>query len=275
MVYFKMIKNRRMLKMRATERLEEIINILHKHGKIYVKELSHYFNVSEDLIRKDLRKLEERHLLERVHGGAELKHKKFDASNVKYRMQVNRPQKRIIAKKIITLLDNEDTLFLDTSTTCAIIAEEIAKIDIELTIFTNMLEIIKILEDNPRMTVIGVGGEYDASIGGFTGHYALSFIQQLTVDKAIVSCMSANISNNCLISSTLDIGHTKKAILQTGRIKILATETRKFCDTGVFRFYPISDLNYIATDATLEVEKEIPCSNMPYNYSKSCIGRFY
>ncbi|UEC20112.1 DeoR family transcriptional regulator [Clostridium septicum] len=41
----------------AEERLEEILKLINKEGRIFVKDLSQKFNVSEGMIRKDLQKL--------------------------------------------------------------------------------------------------------------------------------------------------------------------------------------------------------------------------
>ncbi|WP_259679112.1 DeoR family transcriptional regulator [Clostridium chauvoei] len=41
----------------AEERLEEILKLVNKEGKVFVKDLSIKFNVSEGMIRKDLQRL--------------------------------------------------------------------------------------------------------------------------------------------------------------------------------------------------------------------------
>lgn len=48
------------------ERLEEILRILKKDGKVLVKDLSVKFNVTEGMIRKDLQKLEQEGLLKEL-----------------------------------------------------------------------------------------------------------------------------------------------------------------------------------------------------------------
>ena len=57
----------------AQERRVEILDILMEKQKVRVKELSSHFNVSEVIIRKDLKLLEDEGKLERTHGGAILK----------------------------------------------------------------------------------------------------------------------------------------------------------------------------------------------------------
>jgi DeoR/GlpR family transcriptional regulator of sugar metabolism len=46
--------------MLAEERLEKMIDILYKDGKVVVKDLSKQFSISLDAIRKDLKVLEKK-----------------------------------------------------------------------------------------------------------------------------------------------------------------------------------------------------------------------
>ncbi len=52
------------------ERHKCILESLEQDGKIFVKDLSERFNVSESMIRKDLQALEKQNMLKRTYGGA-------------------------------------------------------------------------------------------------------------------------------------------------------------------------------------------------------------
>jgi DeoR/GlpR family transcriptional regulator of sugar metabolism len=52
--------------MRANERLNEIVKILNKQGRVHTKDLSLMFDVTEDLIRKDLKNVKPRNLMFRM-----------------------------------------------------------------------------------------------------------------------------------------------------------------------------------------------------------------
>ena len=52
------------------ERLEKILEILNEEKKVKVSELAEKFQVSEVIIRKDLKRLEMEGRLKRTHGGA-------------------------------------------------------------------------------------------------------------------------------------------------------------------------------------------------------------
>jgi len=242
--------------MRANERLDEIVKILNKQGRVHVKVLSEMFQVTEDLIRKDLKKLEEKDLIDRIYGGAERKKKKFDASNVNYRMNIHRDHKSIIAKKALSIIENGDSIFLDASSTCAVIAESLASCHMELTVITNMLEIVRILEVNNDIRCILVGGLYNRRIGGFVGVETIELINGYHVDKAFVSCMSVRLNDQQLYSSTKDIGYTKSAMLNQASIRVLVTESRKFDYHGTVKFYDIKDLDYMICERDILPKEE-------------------
>ncbi len=52
------------------ERLEKILEILENEKKVKVTDLAEKFNVSEVIIRKNLKRLEQEGKLKRTHGGA-------------------------------------------------------------------------------------------------------------------------------------------------------------------------------------------------------------
>ena len=80
------------------ERLEEILKILKRDGKVLVKDLSIKFNVTEGMIRKDLQKLEQEGLLKRTYGGAILERQTIHDDNIMPRLMKKLDEKDIKAK---------------------------------------------------------------------------------------------------------------------------------------------------------------------------------
>lgn len=127
----------------ASERLEEIVKILNREGKVVVKELSQLFNVTEDCIRKDLKNLENQKLIKRTYGGAVLLRSTAREEKIENRKERDLEAKRIIAEKAFGLIEENETIFLDISTINILLSEIIAKSSKRLTIITNMLDIVK------------------------------------------------------------------------------------------------------------------------------------
>lgn len=242
--------------MRAAERLEAIMFKLEKEGRVCVKSLAIEHRVTDDLIRKDLKKLEKQGLLDRVYGGAERKNKKFETSSIAYRMQSNESSKIEIAKLALTLISSGDHIFLDTSSTSAHIAQAIASSDLEVTVVTDMLYVMTCLSNCEKVTLIAIGGPYNPYTGGFQSQNGVGQIGQFRLDKAFVSCRAVDIMTGDLLEGFIDIGMTKQAILKTAKTKILATQSSKFSNSGVFKFFGLEGLDWIVTDKAFSNEQE-------------------
>jgi DeoR/GlpR family transcriptional regulator of sugar metabolism len=52
------------------ERRREILGILHRDGRVLVKDLARHFRISQITIRKDLEFLDGQGVIQRTHGGA-------------------------------------------------------------------------------------------------------------------------------------------------------------------------------------------------------------
>ena len=108
------------------ERQNAIEKCLREKGKVRVKELSEMFQVTEDCIRKDLKILENAGRLKRTYGGAILSQEYPLERNVVDRRMYNLDKKKVIAAKAFKLIKNNETIFLDVSTTNIELARLIA-----------------------------------------------------------------------------------------------------------------------------------------------------
>ena len=88
------------------ERLEKILEILNEEKKVKVSELAEKFQVSEVIIRKDLKRLEMEGRLKRTHGGAILLKELVHTVALEDRIINRTKQKEAIAEKIISNINN-------------------------------------------------------------------------------------------------------------------------------------------------------------------------
>lgn len=252
--------------MLAKERLDKIIKMLEEEGTVQVKFLAHFFNVTEDLIRKDLKKLEAMQLIDRIHGGAERKNKKFEVSSIQHRMALNDAGKMLIADKAYELLETGDHIFLDTSSTSAHIAGRLARGDKEVTVITDMLYVMQVLSAVPHVTLMAIGGVYNHYTGGFHSANSISQIKAFRLDKAFVSCRSIDLEAESAYEGFIDIGETKRAILDTAQYKVIATQTNKFDNRGVFQFYDLKEVDCIIGDMPITEAQSLKLKKLKIQY---------
>ena len=162
------------------ERHKYILDLLNENGKILVKDLSKEFNVSESMIRKDLKVLERKNLLRRTYGGAiSINDSGIKIKSFSNRIIENIDLKETVAKKAFEQLSDNDTIFLDSSTTSFMIAKLIVPNNMNVNVITNMFEISSLITTELATKFIFIGGDYDPYVVGTIGSHA---IEQITID---------------------------------------------------------------------------------------------
>ncbi|SHE31051.1 DeoR/GlpR family DNA-binding transcription regulator [Clostridium fallax] len=236
----------------AEERSQEILNILNKNGKVLVKDLSVKFKVSEGMIRKDLQKLEKHGKLKRTYGGAITNRQIAEKTTISNRKIKNLNKKETISKKALTLIENNDTIFLDISSINLILAKLISKSDKKITLITNMIEIATIFDDTSNVKIICIGGIYDKKLGGIIGSEAIDAILKYRVNKAFIGSCGVNLQDNSISNFDLEEGNTKKAIISSAKVSYLLMEKEKFYYDGIYKFSHLNDIDGIICDAMPE-----------------------
>ncbi|NLV75654.1 MAG: DeoR/GlpR transcriptional regulator [Tissierellia bacterium] len=234
----------------AEERLEKIIDILYKDGKVVVKDLSKQFGISQDAIRKDLKVLEKKGFIERTYGGAILKNQIPRLTRVEERLKEDVEEKRIIAEKILGLLKDGDTIFLDISSINIFLAEMLSQSRLNITVISNCINVIYILSkaQNRNITLIVPEGIYDRDAGGFTGSSTIESIKKFRAQKVFIGSCGVDIKDRKISTFNMEDGNTKKAIMDIGKEVFLVMENKKFFYDGIFRFADIEDIDTIITE---------------------------
>jgi DeoR/GlpR family transcriptional regulator of sugar metabolism len=230
------------------ERLNEIINILEQEGKVYVKELSERFNMSEPMIRKDLQRLEKEGKLKRTYGGAILERKKAESSNIESRLIKNKDIKSQIAEKAYEEINDGDMIFLDISSINYLLAKLISERNKKVSIVTNMVEITSLFSNNSNTEIICIGGMYNKELGGVIGSAAIENILKYRTDKAFIGSCGVNLYEENISNFNLEEGNTKKAIMKCSKRVYIVIENEKFNFDGSYNFAQITDINAIITD---------------------------
>jgi DeoR/GlpR family transcriptional regulator of sugar metabolism len=104
------------------ERLQIILSTIKKHGIVRTDELARSLGASENSIRRDLRQLEERQIVNRIHGGAVLADHSGDTIvPLSERSHIETEQKRSIASAAAELVMANSTIVLDAGSTTSLL----------------------------------------------------------------------------------------------------------------------------------------------------------
>lgn len=226
--------------MALNQRRMSILNLIREDGHAKVQKLSEIFDVSEVTIRQDLEALEKAGYVQREYGGAFLKEFDSFAKTGMLFNQTNMDAKREIAQKALKLIEEGDTIILDSGSTATELARLLVNFN-NLTVITNALNIAYILGSNPRINLIVSGGDFKAPTLSLTGELAANVFKsfhvktcflatagiskdlQLTYpslsDLVVKSAMIRSAENVYLIADSTKIGNTSFATL--GRMSLV------------------------------------------------------
>ena len=230
------------------ERQERILKLLREQGKVYVKELSKAFQVTEDCIRKDLKTLENGGHLKRTYGGAILSQEYPLERDVIDRRNYHLDKKKAIAKKAVGLIHSNETIFLDISTTNIQLAKLLAQSKMKIFVVTNMIDILQILAKNPLITAIGTGGMMYQTVNGFMGATAIEAIRQYSFERAFIGSCGIDMTDLSVTTLGPEDGLTKKAAIENSRHSYVMMEREKFYFNESYKFTHLDDVHGIITD---------------------------
>lgn len=223
--------------MLAIERKNAILETLQKEQRVLVAELSQEYGVTEETIRRDLDKLEKEGFVKKTYGGAVLNENTNIEMPLRIREKTNRKEKQTIAKLAAEMIEDGDSIILDSSSTSLMVAQEL-KDRKKLTVITNSLEVLIELSKSKGVKVISTGGVLKSSSLSLVGRNAEKTLQNFYVDKAIISCKGLDIRKGAT-DSTEAAAEIKQSMISCSKKLILVVDSTKF---GKISFAKILDL---------------------------------
>ena len=133
------------------ERLDEIVKLVSEFERIDVNTLSDRLKVSKVTIRKDLDKLETKGLLRREHGYAVLN----SGDDLNVRLSFHYDTKRRIAQEAAKIVQDNETIMIESGSTCALLAEEICRTKKNVKIITNSYFIADYIKQKDSQVTVG------------------------------------------------------------------------------------------------------------------------
>lgn len=232
--------------MLAIERKREILAILQKEKSVLVSELSQKYDVTEETIRRDLDKLEKEGYVKKTYGGAILKQKINEDIPFKVREKTNISQKQKIAKTVVSMIEDGESIMLDSSSTSFMIARSLKHFH-DLIVITNSVEILIELSRNKNIKVISTGGLLRESAFSLGGSDATHFLSKFNVDKTILSCKGINMQKGITESNEVE-AEMKSTMRECAKQTIWAIDSSKFDKISFITFNQFREGDIVVTE---------------------------
>jgi DeoR/GlpR family transcriptional regulator of sugar metabolism len=199
------------------EREEFIMRKLMIQSTVKVADLGRELGVSVDTVRRDLKSMEQKGLIQYVHGGACLPESQLPYQNFKGREIVNSGLKREAAKKAVRLIRPGDVIALNSGTTNTVLAQELPGLSQPMTVITNNLAAVNTLLNCENIHLIAIGGDLDPTEQSTYGSDCEQSFGAYRPDIAFLSINAVNCED----------GYTDFRFRETGIIRLLAKSAKR------------------------------------------------
>lgn len=232
----------------AEERKRIIMEILMEHQKISIPELCTKFSISPVTIRNDLNELQKSGLLKRIHGGAIL-NRQVAEENIVVNDVPNLKSKTALAECALSLIEDGDTILLDTGSTMLELAKLLNRRE-RLTIVVNDIQIAAYLEKNTSATIIVLGGVLRRGLHCTVGPAANRMLEGLKVDKAFIGTNGLTLEG----LSTPDVyqADIKQKMISIANHTIVMADSSKLGTQAFQRFATINDFDTLLTNSNAD-----------------------
>jgi DeoR/GlpR family transcriptional regulator of sugar metabolism len=236
--------------MMADERRTQILQIVRRAGRVRVNGLASMFNTSAVTIRSDLNELHQRGLVLRSHGGAVLPDKILRESPVHERLKAHSEEKRRIGATAAAMINNGETIILDSGTTTLEIARQIKK-KTGLHVITNGVNIAAELLDARDVQVFIVGGTVRGESASISGHFTEEMFEQFSADKLFLSGAGCDLDFG-VSGANLEETMVNRAMIRIAREIILVADASKFSKRSMSRIAPFSEIDTVISNTSLD-----------------------
>jgi DeoR family fructose operon transcriptional repressor len=229
------------------ERRQRLMTILREQPGIRVPEVAELLEVSEGTIRNDLNSLAGSGQVTRVRGGGVLLDEQPNRSTIFFtRLMTHRDAKQAIAQKATALVQDNDSILLDSSTTSYYLAGCL-KARRDLTVITNGIESARELAKNSSNIVILLGGVLRVDGTAINVPLAEQILTEYHLKTAFLSCSGFTLEGGPTEVDIYEAQMKRKFIASSGSLVALI-DSSKFGRADLTSFASLNQITHLFTD---------------------------
>ena len=233
------------------ERRRLIIEVLRERRSITIGAVEQQFGVSPMTARRDLAILVREGHARRTHGGAVLPDLAAHEDSFRHRLELESAEKQRLARAVVSTLEGNATLFVDSSTTGYYVAQAIIQAGVAATVLTSSLPVMNLIgnADAPNVDLIALGGSFRKLTHSYVGPDTVRALRGYLVDRVVFSVKGVTPEGLLTDADPLE-AEVKRAMIAHAQTAVLLATAQKFEDRGLAVVCRLSDVDIAyVTDA--------------------------
>lgn len=231
------------------ERHKCILDALNREGFVKVIDIAKQLDVTTVTIRKDLKLLEEKGLLYRTHGSASPVNPHMGDRNVLEKEKIKPEEKKQIAIAAARLIEQNDSIIINSGSTICAFAEQIVPID-SLMVVTSSIKTTFILSEQENINILQLGGLFRKRSMSVISNYTIGFLNNITCSKLFLGVDGID-PDFGVTTSNLEEAELNKAMMDVALKTIVLCDSSKFGRKGFGKICNLDKIDIIITDANV------------------------
>jgi len=231
------------------ERRRKILEMMHRDGRVLVKDLADHFRISQITIRKDLEILHSQGAMQRTHGGAlPVPAGALLDPTLLEKEKLHRKEKLRIAAAAAKMVEEGQSVLLDSGTTTMAIARALKDMS-RLTVITNAINIAAELA-RTHVEVILTGGMLRKNSFSLVGPLAEQALRQLNADILFLGVDGFDTHAGLFTPNLLE-AQVNRAMVEIARRTVAVCDSSKFGRRSLCNILPMTAVHEVVTDQLL------------------------
>jgi len=241
-------------------RIAKMEQYITQNSTASIAELCEVFDVSLNTVRRDIRILMDKGIIEKVHGGVRTtlydELIPFPVRNV-----ANITQKISIAQKAAELVADGDIIFIDTGTTTLQMISALK--DKYITVITNNLQFIIQALPYENISIISLPGKLSRKNNSFYGFNQAQFMEYFNVKICFMATAGISLDRGITHPSVSE-GQFCEYVIEHSDHTVLLADHTKFDVVSLFTYAKLEMLDVIITDLmpSQEYQKSFKANNI-------------
>jgi DeoR/GlpR family transcriptional regulator of sugar metabolism len=236
--------------MLARQRQAAILEHVRTHGGARVSDLTQMLGVSDMTVRRDLGVLEQRGLIDKVHGGATAAGKpNSEEPGFETKAMREHDEKECIARAAAAMVRPGSAVALSAGTTTWALSKHLVDIP-DLTVVTNSLRVAAELHQAPGNRTLILTGGVPTPSDALVGPIADTVIGSLRFDILFIGCHGMDDAAG-LTTPNLAEAQTNRHLINNARTVIVTADHTKWGTTGLSSFANLDQIDVLITDTDM------------------------
>jgi DeoR/GlpR family transcriptional regulator of sugar metabolism len=247
--------------MLARQRQAFILDRVREDGAVRVADLVRELGVSDMTVRRDLETLDERGLLEKVHGGAtSLPGTAMFEPGFTAKLVLQQREKEAIVDAAVGLVEPGMAIAVSAGTTTYALAHRLAQVA-GLTVVTNSVRVADVLfhVGQADQTIILTGGVRTPS-DALAGPFAVAALRTVHVDLVFMGVHGMDPRSGYTCPNLLE-AETDRALIEAGRRLVVVADHSKWGVIGISSIARLDQADVLITDSGIGADARTTLGN--------------